>query len=78
MLAFLACLFYAVYCIGVLALFAFTYVAMHPTKNMAIGVLMEREIAKHGEQKFYRIMLLSIAGYIVLGKLLYIICWHFA
>lgn len=78
MLAFLACLFYAIYCVGVLSLVSFTIAYMNPARRGAIGILMEKEIAKHGEQKFFNIMLVSIAGWIVCGKLLYLICWHFA
>lgn len=74
MLAFLACLFYAVFCLMVLqgAIAIFTYL-----KLMRYGISLEfifgKKVAEQMEGSTNRIAAIAAISY-----LLFIICWHYA
>lgn len=78
MLAFLACVFYVVFCLGVLMCVSVTALYCFPRFSMGMSMLMDEEIKKHGEQELRKMLIKTAALTTLVGKLLYLICWHFA
>ena len=80
MLAFLACLFYAVYGTGFVLCIVLTIVFMNPTMSHGLSAMMhmDEHARKYGEQRLRKHMMLLAATATLVGKLLFIICWHYA
>ncbi|QQO90159.1 hypothetical protein pEaSNUABM5_00017 [Erwinia phage pEa_SNUABM_5] len=78
MLAFIACVFYAVYCICFVLCVVFTSLVLDPQKMMGFGAMMDQELDKHGPDFFHKVLIPVIGGATLLFKLLYIVCWHYA
>lgn len=78
MFAVLACLFYSVYGIGFVACVAFTIVFAVPRLSTAFMFMMHKEMKNYTEQEIRSKICVSAACLTLVGKLLFIICWHYA
>lgn len=78
MLAFLACVFYALYCVCFVLCVVFAALVLDPNRMMGIAFLMEKELEKVGSDYFQRVLIPTVGIATLIAKLLYLICWHYA